>query len=128
MAADTTQKRILRVCAVGGLLAAALGSYALLYNVTGHGIPCLLYRLTGLQCAGCGLTRALAAVSRLAFREAFTYHALWPVYALYFSWILLSNALAYIRRGELQLLPGRWWVHIPVAALLVGYGFLRNVW
>lgn len=126
MAADTTQKRILRVCAVGGLLTAALAGYALLYNATGHGLPCLLYQLTGLQCAGCGLTRALAAVMRLEWLEAFSYHALWPVYALYFSWIFLSDARAYVRRGEVQFLPGRWWIHIPVAVLLIGYGFLRN--
>ena len=126
MAADITQKRILRVCAVGGLLTAVLAGYALLYNATGHGLPCLLYQLTGLQCAGCGLTRALAAVMRLKWLEAFSYHALWPVYALYFSWIFLSDARAYVRRGELQFLPGRWWIHIPVAVLLLGYGFLRN--
>ena len=120
------QKRILHICLVGGGLAAALVGYGLFYNATGRGIPCMLYQLTGLPCAGCGLTRAIAAVLRLDLSEAFSYHALWPLYAVYFSWIFLSDALAYIRRGELQLLPGKWWAHIPVAAVMVGYGFLRN--
>ena len=120
------QKRILHICLAGAGLAAALVGYGLFYIATGYGIPCMLYQLTGLQCAGCGLTRAMAAVLRLELGAAFSYHALWPVFALYLLWILVADSLVYIRRGELQFLPGKWWAHIPVAAVIVGYGILRN--
>ena len=126
MTADTPKKRLLRVALIGGGLLALLAGYGVFYNVTGFGIPCMLHELTGLQCAGCGLTRAMAAVLRLELGAAFSYHALWPVFALYLLWILVADSLVYIRRGELQFLPGKWWAHIPVAAVIVGYGILRN--
>ena len=120
------KKRLLRVCVTGGMVMIALVGYILFFQATGRGIPCLLYQLTGLQCAGCGLTRAAASLLRADVAAAFGYNPLWPVFAVYLGWILASDAWVYIRRGELPFLPGRWWAHVPVAAVIVGYGILRN--
>ena len=41
------------------------------------GIGCPIKFLTGISCAGCGMTRAWAAVLRLDMAAAFSFHPLW---------------------------------------------------
>ena len=120
------ETRILHICLLGGGLLAALVGSGLFYNATGRGIPCALYQLTGLQCAGCGLTRAAAALLHLDLTAAFSSHALWPVFVAYFLWVGISDAAVYVKTGDIRLLPGKWWIHAAVTALIVGYGVLRN--
>lgn len=43
------------------------------------GISCPIKHLTGVSCAGCGMTRACLAALRLDFSAAFAYHPLWVV-------------------------------------------------
>lgn len=48
--------------------------------------PCVLRRVTGIPCPGCGLSRAWLAVLRLDFVQAFRYHPMFwsiPVFGLY---------------------------------------------
>lgn len=40
-------------------------------------IPCPIKYLTGMSCAGCGMTRALLSALSLDFHAAFYYHPLW---------------------------------------------------
>ena len=120
------QARAWRVLLMTGAVAAALLGYVLLFSVTGRGIPCALHELTGLRCAGCGLTRAAAALLSGDVAAAFAYNPIWPVYAAYFLWVGLSDAAVYIRRGQLQLLPGRWWLHAALLAAVTVFGILRN--
>ncbi len=42
-----------------------------------HKIPCPIKHLTGLSCAGCGMTRAFLSALSLDFSAAFNYHPLW---------------------------------------------------
>lgn len=118
--------RLLRVLLVAGVAVAALMGYLLIFHATGLGFPCVLHEWTGLQCGGCGLTRAAVALLHLDFAAAFSYHALWPVFAAYFLWVGGSVATVYVQRGEIRLLPGKWWIHAAVLTVVVGYGVLRN--
>ena len=64
--------------------AAAILAVALLYlffHVSGIGCP--IHYATGISCPGCGMTRAVFALLRLRFADAFHYHPL--VYALPFA-------------------------------------------
>ena len=127
MTADPPKKRLLRGILIAcGLLALFVG-YGLFYNITGFGIPCMLHKTTGLECPGCGLTRAIAAVVRLDFAAAFDFNLLWPLYAAYFLWGSISMAAVYVKRGEAGVLPGKTWMHAILLALVVGYGILRNL-
>lgn len=127
MTADTPKKRLLRVALIGGGLLALLVGYGVFYNVTGFGIPCMLHEVTGLECPGCGLTRAIAAVVRLDLAAAFGFNALWPLYAAYFLWGGLGMAMAYVKRGEAGYLPGKTWMHAVILSAVVLYGILRNL-
>ncbi len=50
---------------------------ALILLMTILRIPCPIKHLTGLSCAGCGMTRALMSALTLDLRGAFSYHPLW---------------------------------------------------
>lgn len=69
-------------------LLAGLGIVVLVMNVSGIGCP--VKWLTGISCAGCGMTRALFYAVRLQFGIAFHYHPLfWMVpflVLLYLFW------------------------------------------
>lgn len=127
MKPSTPRQRLLRVSLVGGGLLLLLLGYGAFYNHTGHGIPCIIYRLTGMKCAGCGLTRAIAAVMRLDFSAAFAYNPIWLLYAVYFLWIGSGCAVTYLRTGETDSLPGKLWVHILFLSAVLLFGVLRNV-
>ena len=47
------------------------------YSVIGIGCP--IKWLTGISCAGCGMTRAVLCAVRLRFREAFYYHPMFGI-------------------------------------------------
>lgn len=127
MTADTPKKRLLRIALMGGGLLVLLVGYGVFYNIMGFGIPCMLHEITGLECPGCGLTRAIAAVVRLDIAAAFGFNALWPLYAFYFLWGGIGMAVAYIKRGESGYLPGKIWMHAVILAGVVAYGLLRNI-
>ena len=40
-------------------------------------LPCPIKHLTGISCAGCGMSRALLSALTLNFTDAFRYHPLW---------------------------------------------------
>ena len=127
MTAAPPKKRLLRVILIACGLLVLLVGYGLFYNATGFGIHCMLHKTTGLECPGCGLTRAIAAVVRLDFAAAFDFNLLWPLYAAYFLWGSISMAAVYVKRGEAGVLPGKTWMHAILLALVVGYGILRNL-
>jgi hypothetical protein len=70
----------------GNLLAGALvlgGAFVYCFSPSEHSFypRCLFHALTGLQCPGCGATRALYQLLHLHFRGALHYNALFTVLA-----------------------------------------------
>ncbi len=82
-------------------------------------LPCPIKHLTGISCAGCGMTRALMSAIRLDFSAAFYYHPLWILLLPFgISYIILSQ-----RKNKL-------WVNILVSSaviLLVGVWLFRLI-
>lgn len=78
---ETHEKRKNRLQALAAVMAVA-GLYALMQL---RGITCPIKYVTGISCAGCGMTRAYLSLLRLDINAAFTYHPLFwlvPVVAL----------------------------------------------
>lgn len=125
----STNKRIrlLQVTAVTAVLLVAALVYALIVRLTGHGLPCLFHMLTGLDCPGCGMSRAMGALAHLDVRAAFRYNLLWPLYGAYAVWVYLSAALPYVRCGSLQGKSRAAWVDWVVLAIVLLYGVFRNL-
>lgn len=116
------KKRLLRVLA---LLAALLAAGALLLTLQP---PCLILRLTGFYCAGCGGQRMAAALlqgdAAGAFRQNPYLFCALPLAGLY----LLAEGVRYVR-GKPPLYRRRW-VVISLALLLAAglvFMVLRNL-
>lgn len=110
---DTPERRNNRL--IGGLMMIALAS--VLLPVYRYGTPeqlpvllqwqCPLLHLTGIPCAGCGMTRALFAFFHGNIVAAFRCHPLFVLPLL--AWLgLLWGALLLIRNRPLPQ-PRRWW-------------------
>ncbi len=69
-------------------VAALYAAFALL------GIGCPIKYLTGISCAGCGMTRAWAAALRLDFAAAASFHPLW--------WSIPPAALIFITKRHIR--------------------------
>jgi hypothetical protein len=124
------RQRLVLSIAVGGVLAVA--GLALVYTVDPSEVsfypPCMLHRLTGWHCPGCGATRALHALlhgdlpQALAFNPVFVF--LMPIMGFALAWRGLEKWRGRAPRTR-PLLPGG--VILALAALLVAFGLLRNL-
>ena len=126
MTATTRKKRLWRVLFLWGAILLAGVGYGLFCARTGRGIPCILHELTGLDCPGCGMTRAVLALARLDVAAAFGYNAIWPIILGYLLWVGLGVSNAYVKRGEILHLPGKTRMHAVILAVILVFGVLRN--
>jgi hypothetical protein len=80
----------------------------------------------GLPCPGCGITRALGHATHGHFREAFEFHALWPLLLAYLVFLWIYQIMEVVR-GVPPKLPT---YKIGGAAIIVLLGFwvVRLVW
>jgi hypothetical protein len=91
-------------------------------------IPCMFHVLTGLDCVGCGLTRALHALLHGDVAAAASYNLfmlIWlplPVWSLTAEWL---HAVA--GRPVLPLIKDYRWLMIALVASAVLFLVLRNI-
>lgn len=125
---------ILGLCAAAVVLSAALEVRAP-DTVCLGGFPrlllpptCLLRRLTGHPCPGCGLTRSFVSTAHGNLAAAFGYHPLGPIFFLlaaaqlpYRLWLLRSGPRRASRRNASWLI----WLCTIALALAWGYGLAR---
>ena len=71
-------------------------------------VPCPIKHVTGISCAGCGMSRAFVSAISLNFADAFRYHPLWVIV------VPVSIALAILGAKEKKRAAG-----ILVAAVVV---------
>ena len=79
------RKKILSIYA--GILAIGI-PYYIFVSITNIGIPCPIYKATGLLCGSCGISRMLIAMSHLQFAEAFAYNKV--AFVLFFVWNFIA--------------------------------------
>lgn len=91
---------------IAGIIACVL---SVVYAIYG----CPIKYITGISCAGCGMTRALWAAGRMHFVEAYHYHPLWP---LLIVWIPIWFFRKKINKNLFKVLVG-----ITVLAFILVY-------
>ncbi|MGK2860160.1 MAG: DUF2752 domain-containing protein [Thermoanaerobaculia bacterium] len=86
---------------VGGIVVAAVTAAWLVALGPGESTICLVRNWTGFPCPGCGVTRAIAAMLRGAWAEAFALHPLAPVAVAEAGvvWVAWGVSLLRFRRG-----------------------------
>ncbi|MCC8104019.1 MAG: DUF2752 domain-containing protein [Clostridiales bacterium] len=74
---------------------AAIATIIIFYLfLEGLGITCPILFLTGISCAGCGMSRAWLSVLRLDFSSAFSFHPLF--------WILIPVLVLFLLRKHIS--------------------------
>ncbi|CUU46189.1 DUF2752 domain-containing protein [Clostridium beijerinckii] len=73
-------------------LAFCIMTLYIFYNVVGIGCP--IRFLTGISCAGCGMTRAWICLLHLDIRGAFYYHPLFIMPAIYLFIFIFKNKIS----------------------------------
>jgi len=91
---STMRQRITRAASLWLLLLLAFILLRIIYLWFNFGVPCPLYITTGLFCPGCGMFRAIGALSQAAVLQAVRYNAL--------SLILLPILVVYCIRDTIR--------------------------
>ena len=94
------KRRLIRTAIVAAEVIAGVAIYILVFSVAGKGIPCVFRKITGLQCPGCGMTRALTALVHGNPAEAMEYNALSLTLIPLIGIFLLIRAVKYIKTGK----------------------------
>lgn len=79
--------------------------------IEGFGVTCPILFLTGISCAGCGMSRAWLSLLRLDLSAAFQYHPLF--------WLPVPAGIALLCRRRI---PGNVWKAMVTAACVLFLG------
>ena len=114
------RRRLCRVLLLTCGAAAAAAVYALLVKA-GFGLSCPFYTLTGLQCPGCGNSRAAMALLRLDFAASFSHNPLFLPQIGYIAWVYLYSCVSYVKGKRFTYTP-------PVPALDIAFLIICLLW
>ena len=120
------KQRILILLAIGTALAGAVAIFYLLARA-GIGLGCPFYQITGLQCPGCGNSRAALALIRLDFKSALGFNPLFPLEFGYLLWVAGLSGRNYLKTGRFHYQPKWLWMDIALLVLVIIWGILRNL-
>jgi len=98
-----------------------------LYAEFGIGFPCLFHEVTGQYCAGCGMTRAVVALSNMDFYQALRYNVFvviaLPFLAIYF----LVEAYYWVLNRKNRFEKVFQVIAVVILVGLVVYSVFRNI-
>lgn len=121
-----------RVLIALGLPLAVLVSAGLLFTADPTDgvlfMPCVFHAVTGLDCMGCGLTRALHALTHGDILTALSYNLIMPFWLLIPAYALLGEWLrAVFGRRILPVFRDRRWLLILLLSSSIAFMILRNL-
>ena len=105
-----------------------LVGYYIFYSKTGIGIPCVIHKVTGFYCPGCGITRLLFALFRGHIKEAFMYNQLVFILLPFLIFYIIYSLYLYITAKEdkiLKRIPN--YVFIILLVIVLVWGVVRNL-
>ena len=88
----------------------------------GFEIPCLIKKITNLECPGCGITRMFISLFKLDFYQAFRYNPL--VFILFF--LLVFKIVIELFTDKINKYFNNKF-YIALVFILIIYGILRNI-
>ncbi len=107
-------------------IAFAIGLVLYVLYITGHGVPCPVYAVTGFKCSGCGATRMFYYILKLDFNTAFRQNQCFFILLPFIVTYFVYQSIRYIKCGErlhsrvINAIAG------VVAVFVVLFGIIRN--
>lgn len=95
--------------------------------VVGIRIPCIFHEITGLQCPGCGNTRAALSLLRFDLKAAFSYNLLFLPQFLYLAFVYFRASADYVKGNKFSYHTP--WPPLDYIALIMflAWGIIRNI-
>ncbi len=121
------KKRAWKVVTFGMVFLVAGIFYAWFVEVSGIGIPCPFFAVTGRYCPGCGVTHMCMALLKLDFAAAFESNGMVLILMPVFAPMLIKNVIAYVRTGRYRLSKAEQILVMTAIVLLIGFGIARNL-
>jgi len=121
-------KRIRKIIIRDVLLLALLIGYYFFNKYTGIYVPCIIHKITGLKCPGCGITHLVFALLHLDFHEAFISNPLVFIYIPFIIAYFIYFDYLYIYQKKDKIIckiPN--WVWVILIIITLGYGVIRNM-
>ena len=118
--------RLLRILLLSFGLAATAAALVLLAKA-GIGIGCPFHKLTGLQCPGCGNSRAAMALLRLDLSASFHYNLLFFPQIGYIAWVYLYSCVSYLNGKRFTYTPPVPVVDAIFLVVCLLWGIIRNL-
>lgn len=104
-----------------------LAAVMIVLGLNGIGIPCVFYKITGIQCPGCGNTRAVLSLVRGDIKAAFEYNAFFLPEILYLLSIYVACTVRYIKGSGFSYYPKVRVIDIVAMVLFLAWGIIRNL-
>ena len=124
---ELTKPLWLKVLVTAGLLFLPIAGGWTLYRF-GSPLPCMVYRLTGLKCAGCGTGRALTAAVHGDLVGAFFFNPILVVLIPLLAYLILKMYLKFMTGKELLPFFGNGInAYIVIISGMMLYMILRNL-
>lgn len=123
---------ILFVVTILAVVAASLFIYRFNPFVNALPLSCSFYKLTGLFCPGCGMTRAIYSAVHGRLIDAFSYNLLWPlimffvigIFLLWFYFLFTGKNPFTPINSFLQKYSFSGWI---IAITLIVFWIIRNI-
>lgn len=121
------KKRIINVVTTLVLGLLLLFGYYYLNKRFGLSISCMFYKITGLYCPGCGITRCFFAILEGDFYKAFMYNQLVFILIPFAIIYFIYKAYLYITsKNDKMKIPNIFWIILLI--IVIVFGILRNVY
>ena len=121
------KKRLLNLIKIYLSVSAIMIAYAIFFNITGIGIPCVFRLITHLNCPGCGISRFALSCLKFRFADAIIYNYFAPFIIVYIAWVVIYTSINYVRTGSKSLNPKPAWINIVFLILVIIWGVVRNI-
>lgn len=121
------KKRIKAFMTAAVLLIAAGILYYFINKIFGLSIFCPIYKITGLYCPGCGITRMFLDIAELDFKCAFGHNMAVFISLPVIIYVLIKQSIRYIKSGTLMLNKFDEALVYVLIGILVIFAVLRNI-
>ncbi len=102
-------------------------AYYIFTRVTSIAIPCVFYKLTGILCPGCGVTRMCMALISFDFEQALRSNMLLCVSAPFLLFFMARRAYKYVKLGESGADRSESVFYVILAILALVFTVMRNM-